>query len=356
MKKKVLAILLGTCMVLSLVACTETATDSETADDVVVDEDEPEIFPVYLNLEVTDPGLYEVTDDDVDYEISYVLESYSEYAEIIDRAVEEGDVVNLDYTGYMDGEAFESGAGTGYDLTIGSGTFIDGFEDGLIGAEVGETLELELTFPDDYYEDMAGEDVTFVCTINSISANVVPELTDEFVQSVSDTCTTVEEYRTEIWEELEVYYAEEYEYNLQSVVWTAVYESVVITEYPTSIVNALVEQLNESYTSQAEYYGMTLEDLITAYGMTTDEFDAYIYEVACQIYVSNRIVEYIATEQDLDLTDEEYAEEIAVLAEYYGYESADDLLLYADEEDVKMDILTDVVIEWLVENATWVEA
>ncbi len=356
MKKKVLAILLGTCMVLSLVACTETASDSESTGDVAVDEDEPIIIPEYLNIEVTDPGLYEVTDDDVDYEISYVLDAYAEYVEITDRAVEDGDVVNLDYTGYVDGEAFDNGADTGYDLTIGSGTFIDGFEDGLIGAEVGETLDVEVTFPEDYYEDLAGKDAVFVCTINSISANVSPELTDEFVQSISDTCTTVEEYRADIWAQLEEYYAGEYEYNLQSAVWEAVYESVEVTTYPTSIVDALVAQLNESYTSQAEYYGMTLEDLITAYGMTTDEFDAYIYEVACQIYVSNRIVEYIAAEQDLDLTDEEYAEEIAEIAEYYGYESSEDLLTYADEDDVKMDILTDVVVEWLVENVTWVEA
>ncbi len=356
MKKKVLAILLGTCMVLSLVACTETATDSETTGDVAIDEDEPIIIPEYLNIEVTDPGLHEVTDEDVDYEINYVLESYAETVEITDRAVEDGDVVNLDYTGYVDGEAFENGADTGYDLTIGSSTFVDGFEDGLIGAEVGETLDVEVTFPEDYYEDLAGKDAIFVCTINSITATVVPELTDELVQTVSDTCTTVDEYRAEIWEQLEVYYSEEHEYNLQSVVWEAVYESVEVTTYPTSIIDGLVEQLNESYTSQAEYYGMTLEDLVTAYGMTTDEFEVYIYEVACQIYVSNRIVEYIAAEEGLDLTEEEYAVEIAEIAEYYGYGSAEDLLLYADEEDVKMDILTDVVVEWLVENVTWVEA
>ncbi len=365
MKKKVLAIILGTCMALSLVACTQTASDKEadteseeSADNTENKIEEPEIVPVYLDLEVTSPEKHEVTDEDVDYEVNFTLEEAVEYVEVTDRAVEEGDQVNLDYTGYVDGEAFDGGADTGFDLVIGSGRFIPGFEEGLIGANAGDELDVTVTFPDPYTnnEAMSGKEAVFKCKINSISEGVAPELTDEFVQTISETATTVDEFKADIRKQLEEHYANMYESEVQEVIWDAVFTSVTVETYPETIVAGLEDQLHESYVNQAEYYQTTVEELIAMYGMTEETFNEYIHETACKIYVSNRIVEYIAEEQDLVPSDEEYQDAITKIAESYGYTSAEEILEYAKEDDLKMDVLTDIVIEWLVDNSTLIAA
>ncbi|MDE7257698.1 MAG: FKBP-type peptidyl-prolyl cis-trans isomerase, partial [Lachnospiraceae bacterium] len=132
----------------------------------------------------------------------YILPNYTTTEEVTGRAVENGDTANIDFVGYIDGEAFDGGTGTGYDLTIGAHQFIDGFEDGLIGVNIGETVSLNLKFPDPYERnpDLAGVPVIFEVTVNSISKQVTPELNDEFVQTLGiEGCKTEKDLRDYVY-------------------------------------------------------------------------------------------------------------------------------------------------------------
>ena len=153
----------------------------------------------YKGVEIDKVDADAVSDNDVEAQINSVLQSKSTTTEVTDRAAQTGDTVTIDYEGKKDGVAFDGGTATDAQLTLGSGQFIDGFEDGVVGHNIGDTFDLDLTFPENYgNEDLAGQAVVFTVTLKGISQTDVPELTDEFVQSVSDTSKTVEEYKKEI--------------------------------------------------------------------------------------------------------------------------------------------------------------
>ena len=181
--------------------------------------------------EVAKPG--EITDEDVESSIQATLEAQAETKEVTDRPVESGDTVNIDFLGKINGEAFEGGSAEGYPLTIGSGTFIEGFEDSIIGHKIGETFDWEGTFPEDYpQENLAGADVVFTITVNSISVEEVPELTDELVKTLSEDSTTVAEYKEEVKKDLEEQAQTNYDFTLQQNAWQAVLENTEVNEYP----------------------------------------------------------------------------------------------------------------------------
>ena len=152
----------------------------------------------YKNLELS-VNSAKVTQEDIDAQIENALSSEAEQVEVTNRAVKEGDIVNIDYEGKKDGVAFDGGTAQGYDLTIGSGTFIDGFEDGLIGAKIGDTLDLNLTFPENYgAAELAGQDVVFTVKVNSIKEEKLPELTDELAKKINPEVKNVDEFKAYI--------------------------------------------------------------------------------------------------------------------------------------------------------------
>lgn len=364
MKNKIISILLVSTILMSFTGCGASGESEESQEEVTGTALTTEDYlsavselPDYKNMEVEDTELIAVSEEDVQGYIDYMLSANLQTTEITDRAVQEGDIVNIDYAGYLDGVAFDGGTAEGYDLTIGSGTFIDGFEDGLIGAEIGTTVELELTFAEDYgVDELNGQDVIFEVTIHTISESVTPEFTDEFVQEISETSTTTEEYEAEIYALYEAENLATQESARELQVWTAMVDATIIEEYPADEIEVLTTEMNEYYTSQASYYSMTLEEFIEASGMTTEEYDVFIQDSVEQIYRSNVAVSYIATEEGLVPTDEEYQVEIEEIVTLYGYESEDALYEEVTREDLEMDILTDIVLAWLVENVTFVEA
>ena len=156
----------------------------------------------YKGIEYT-REVAEVTDTQIQSQVDSLLSSLTETTEVTDRPIEEGDTANIDFVGTMNGEEFDGGSGEGFDLEIGSDSFIDGFEDGLIGHSVGEKVSLDLTFPENYQsEDLAGKDVNFAVTINSISVKTTPELTDEVVKENTDY-DTVDAYKDSVRKDLE---------------------------------------------------------------------------------------------------------------------------------------------------------
>ncbi len=356
MKKKLVGILIGLCVVFSMTACANNGTKEETGKESGKEEGKvTEVTPLYKNLDVEMNAMEEVTEEDIDLGIQNALESNTESTEIKGRAIQEGDIANIDYIGTLDGEAFEGGTDTGFDLKIGSGRFVPGFEEGLIGAKTGETVNVELTFPEDYHEELAGKDVVFEVKVNAIKEEKVPELTDEFVQKVSETSKTVAEYREEVKKGLEELSKSAYENQKQQLVWTKVMESVKLDEYPEEEVEKLLDKVNESYTSQASQYGMELEEFVVANGMSMEQFGTFVEEQSKQIYVGNQVVLYIAENENIEISDKEHDEKIQEIADQYGYKDLDTLYEVASREDLEMDILTQEVVNWLVENTTFTE-
>ena len=202
-----------------------------------------------------------VTDEYLDSYIDYVLQSNMLTTQVTDRPVQEGDIVNIDYEGKIDGVAFDGGTAQGYDLAIGSGSFIDGFEDGLIGAETGETRDVAVTFPEDYHgTDVAGKDAVFTVTVNSISVETLPELTDEFVQGLGVGAETVEEYRQYAYDLL----MEEQQANHDAEAEMAVLETVMnnakLQDPPEDMTDRYYGRLIDNMNYYASMYGERLKD------------------------------------------------------------------------------------------------
>lgn len=300
-------------------------------------------------------NLYSVSQADVAAEIDTMLQEYIEYV-AVERAAAYGDTVNIDFVGKLDGVAFEGGTAEGYDLVLGSGSFIDGFEDGLVGATIGQTLDLNLTFPENYgSEELAGQAVVFTVTVNSILEEIVPELTDAFVVDNFDGYTTAEDFTAAVRDSLnEDFYYDQMIGQLMS--------SSEVYLYDEAKVAAEKQSLIEQYTSYAEYYG-------SVFGMDTESAIMYIlgYEsvesfeeemglYAYEVVKNSMIVEEIASLEHLELTDDVYNTRAAQYAVEYGYEDVESFVAANGEEVVRSAILSDIVMEFVLENAIIIEA
>ena len=286
----------------------------------------------------------EVTDEDVENRIQSVLSQNQEEVEV-DRAAEEGDVVNIDYTGYQNGEEFAGGSAEGEDLELGSGTMIDGFEDGLIGLKKGDTKELNLTFPEDYREAaLAGQSVVFDVTVNAVKEKRDPELTDEFVQSISDY-QTVEEYHQGIRDEILTQRQESVDLQIQQTVLQNVVDN---SQFDLSR-NAISRRYNaqiDQYQEQAKMYGMRLSQLAQSYGMDEGSFKEYVYASVEDDAKNQLVLNTIAAQEGIAVTDEARQE----LADMNGQTVEEGVEAYGQESFDQM-ALNRQVMKFLAENA-----
>ncbi len=309
----------------------------------------------YKGIELTEEAV-SIPDEYVDrYIDEYILSSRAVKTEVEDRTdVREGDTANIDYKGYKDGVAFDGGTAEGYDLVIGSGSFIPGFEDGLIGAEVGETVSLDLTFPENYTNaDLAGAAVVFEVTINSIAITELPELTDELVMELgNEDCTTVEELRSYLYDAFYSTAMQNYNQAVNNDVVGAAMENCTFEELPDGIVDRYYDALIEEATSTAESYGTDLSTYIqNYYGMEEEDYKERL-KVNAQTIAQRYVMFYaIADVEGIDFTDEEKEEIMKELASSYGLESVDELKEELDEETMNEYILAEKVVEYLVDNA-----
>lgn len=310
----------------------------------------------YKGIEVEGIESIEVDEAYINDYIDYVLQS-STVTEPVDRAAKDGDVVNIDYVGTLDGVEFEGGTAEAYDLMLGSGTFIEGFEEQLIGAEAGDKVTVKTTFPEDYNsEELAGQDTVFAVTVNEVKESVVPELTDELVVTLSYESTTVEEYMEEVKAMLEQDAVSAEIEGMKSQVWTTFIDSITIENYPEKEVAAIEEKIIASVESQAVAYGMEMSEFIASAGMDDAAFDEYVVESAKQEYLMQQAVYYVAKAEGLTLSQEDMDAEVELLVTQAGF--AD--IAAANEagytvEDLELNVLTEVVVTWLTENATIVE-
>ena len=375
MKKKTVAAMLVMCMALSATACggsdtketkTETTQDTGNKKDSASSDKKTSASAVRL-VSVSDVSKYvtigeykgltldrasvTVTDDDVQAEIDYNLEEKG--TEVNDGTVEEGDSVTINFTGTIDGKEFDGGSAEDYDLVIGEGGMIDGFEDGIIGMKKGETKELDLTFPDDYYEEsVAGKPVVFKVTLQKFARP--SELNDEWVAANTEY-KTVDEYRAAVKKELEENETKSADYDLYSNAWSEVLANSEVKEYPEEDVDKAVEsykKLNENYVKEA---GMEMSDFLKAQGMSEED-----YEEDCQQYAEskveqNLIVQGIMDAEGLSIDDEETQKLKDDLIKEYGFASIDEMIETYGEQEVNESLALLRVERFIVDNANVTE-
>lgn len=306
----------------------------------------------HQSVEVAKPD--DPTDEEVEQRIQAVLQSNGALEEV-DRKVEEGDTVNIDYVGKIDGEEFAGGSGS-YDLLIGSGAFIEGFEDGLIGAKKGETLDLNLKFPDDYpAEDVAGKDVVFTVTVNKISEYALSDdfvkslnLTNDFGQAVTDVDTFREYIRSNMIEENEGTYT----WLIKHEIDNNLLETVTFKQdIPASMLESYYFQYQNYLSNAASSNYMDLPTFMQKqYGATADNYDTMIRDFAKQGAQLGLIYQAIADERELNPTEEEIR---TAIAEYVKTDTtgatADDLDRYI-QEYIRDELLSSRVRNWLYEH------
>ncbi len=263
--------------------------------------------------------------------------------------VESGDIVNIDYVGKIDGEEFDGGSAEGYDLEIGSSTFIDGFEDGIIGMQGGETKDLELKFPEDYHStDLAGKDVVFTVTVNSISR--VPELTDEIADSISKGMTA-ESYKKNVRKTLEEQEKESQKSDSEQELCQMVYDNATISDFPEKSLQNTIERAKDYYEWMASTYGMSFEEYLSTYGMSQEEFLTQIQSVAEEALGEEMTLLAIAKEENIKISDEEYRDGLARYAEEQGWDDPFKVEESYGENYIKNSLLQEKVLDFLYDNA-----
>lgn len=352
MKKKI-SLLLG--LVLT------AASLSGCGDSVVLSELKTEKYVTlgeYQGLEVS-VARTEVTEEYKQNYINYILSQHAEWQEIAeDRAVEAGDLVNIDYEGKRDGVAFEGGTAQGFDLQIGSHTFIDGFEDGLVGARIGETRDVEATFPDPYPNnpDLAGVTVVFTVTVNGIQEKKTPELTDEFVQTLGVGCGTVAEYETYVQELLTEDAQETYDKNLEIALIDAAMANCTFKEPPKAMVDQYYDRVMDRMKKIAAAGGMSFETLITQYYQSSmEEFEENAREGAAQSCKESIMLQAIANREGITVSQEDIDAALQERTEKGGYENVEALKADLGADYYEDYAMSDKVLAFLRENAVITE-
>ena len=313
----------------------------------------------YKGIAVSVAPKEEVTQEDIDSYIQSAVEGQTTYQDVTGRAIQNGDLVNIDYVGKKDGVAFEGGSSEdgGYDLEIGSGSFIEGFEEGLIGTNTGDTLDLNLTFPEDYSSaDLAGADVVFTVSVNSVQESIVPELNDALVPTLAAECTTVDEY-TQYVKELLVEQAQtSFDQTVQSTAFQNAYAAATVKDPTQELIDYYVEQTMLNADTYAGYYGLEREAFVTEQlQMTMEQFEAQAQEMAVEAAKQELVVRAIAKKEKLSVK----SEEITTFAEEnmtnYGYETAEAMIEDIGESEIEYYLLNTKVLEFLGTNAVVTE-
>ena len=313
----------------------------------------------YKGLEVTIEPI-KVTDEEIDGEIFSALSQNDKLEKVEEGTVKEGDMINLDYEGIMDGEAFEGGTQKGADLTIGKSNFIEGFESGLVGKKIGEDVDLDLKFPESYPNspDLAGKPVVFHVTINHIKK--APELTDELVAEISEY-KTVAKYREFIKTALTEQEKSMQDSKKLNDLVTKLIENATINEYPEELVAYSVEQGKAPYIAMATEAGQTLEEYLQKnFEKTEADLNEALEGQAKENLKLEMILKAVAETEQLTISEEElkagaerYVKEVGA---QMGVDSAEALIAQAGEDLVKLSLLQEKVLEIIKASAVVKEA
>lgn len=292
-----------------------------------------------------------VTDEEVDTEIETQRNANARTVTITDRPVKEGDTAVIDFEGFVDGVAFEGGKGENHPLEIGSHSFIDTFEDQLVGKNTGDEVEVNVTFPEQYQaEELAGKPATFKVKINEIRAKELPELNDEFVQDVSEF-DTMAEYREDVKKKL----VERKENAAKGTKEDEAIQKIIDKskmEIPEAMIDMQAENMIEEFAQRIASQGMSFEQYLQFSGMTIDKLKEQVRPEAVQRIQSSLVLEQIAKEENIVATDEDVDAEVEKMASMYGMK-AEDLKNYmgdSEKESMKRDIAVKKAVEFVMAN------
>ncbi len=305
----------------------------------------------YKGLEV-DKVSTRVTQKEVEEKIQAEAEKNARTVTVEDRAVQDGDEVILDFEGFVDGEAFEGGKGENYPLTIGSGSFIPGFEEQLVGAEAEKEVEVKVTFPEDYHaEDLKGKDAVFKCTVHEIKTKELPEIDDEFAAEVSEF-DTLDEYKADVKAKIKEQKAAEGKRKQED---QAVEKAVENASYeiPDAMIDTQVDQMANDFAQRIQSQGLTMEQYFQFTGMTAEKMMEELRPQAVKRIETRLVLEAVAKAENIEISDEKLDEEIAKMAESYKME-ADKLKEFmgdAEKKQMKEDMAVQEAVTFLVENA-----
>lgn len=378
MKKKLCILALSLCVTASFAACGgnnksevetnteanaqdsedgETSTDADavevTADTRIVSvsaEDMEKYVTLgdYKGISVQQ-DVEEVTDGDIDLQINNTLSESAVESEDPEAAIKSGDIANINYKGTKDGVAFDGGTADNYDLTIGSGSFIDGFEDGLIGAKKGEVKELNLTFPENYpSEELAGQEVVFTVTVNEIKT--VPELTDEWVKENTEF-DTAEAYRQSIRENMEANNEEAARTTALNNAWSQVVDSCEVKEYPKEDLEAAKKEFEDSLQSYADQQQMEVDEFLESQGTTREEFDEQTQQYAEYKVKQNLVVQAIMDKEGFNLIDDKCKDAEKELATNFGVDDISALVEEYGQASINESIALTRVSNFVSDNA-----
>ena len=305
----------------------------------------------YKGLEV-DKVSTRVTQKEVEAKIEEEAEKNARTVTVEDRAVQDGDEVILDFEGFVDGEAFEGGKGENYPLTIGSGSFIPGFEEQLVGAEAEKEVEVKVTFPEDYHaEELKGKEAVFKCTIHEIKAKELPEIDDEFAAEVSEF-DTLDEYKADVKAKIKEQKATDGKRKQED---QAVEQAIKNASYeiPDAMVDTQISQMANDFAQRIQSQGLTMEQYYQFTGMTEEKMNEEFKPQAVKRIETRLVLEAIAKAENIEISDEKLDEEIAKMAEAYKME-ADKLKEFmgdAEKKQMKEDMAVQEAVTFLVENA-----
>ena len=272
----------------------------------------------YKGIKVDEADLA-VTEEEINAQIEKERENSARTISVEDRPVKDGDITTLDFEGFVDGVAFEGGKGTDYPLTIGSGSFIPGFEEQLIGAELNKEVEVNVTFPEDYHaKDLAGKPATFKCKIKDIKEKELPELDDEFASEVS-AFDTMAEYKEDVKKSLEMKKADAAKIAKEEAVIDAVIEDAKM-DIPDAMVETEQRQIIEEFSQRMRMQGLTMEQYMQFTGMTPQALMEQTKPQALKRIQSRLVLEAVAKAEDLKASEEDYAAEIKDMSEKYQME------------------------------------
>lgn len=343
--------------------CGEDIVSSPEIDVTQIEKGKPFIFTamVALKPEVklgkykgvkVDKADTEVTDEEVDAEINKERENNARNIEVTDRPVKDGDMTVIDFEGFVDGEAFEGGKGENYPLTIGSGAFIPGFEEQLVGAEIDKEVEVNVTFPEDYQADeLKGKAAVFKCTVKEIKEKELPELDDEFASEVSEF-ETLAEYKADVKDKL----SEKKSKEAKDAKEAAVIEAIVNDsemEIPEPMLATQQRQMVDEFAQRMQMQGLSMEQYFQFTGATYDKMIEQVKPQAERRIKSRLVLEAIVKAEKIEATEEEFEEELKSMAEAYQMEidKVREMLPEKSQGQIRQDIAVRKAAEFAVEHA-----
>lgn len=343
--------------------CTEEIVSQPTIEIVQLEAGKPFIFTaeVALKPDVT-LGKYKevevdkidisVTEEEIDTAIDKERERNARTISVDDRAVQDGDMIVLDYEGFVDGETFEGGKDENYPLTIGSNTFIPGFEEQLIGAEIDKKVDVNVTFPEDYHAaQLAGKSALFQCTVREIKEKELPDLDDEFASEVSEF-DTLAEYREDVKKKLTLKKEEEAKIEKEGRVVDAIIADAQM-DIPEAMLMTQQRQMVDDFAQRIRMQGITIDQYFQFTGLTKEALLEQMKPQAEQQIKSRLVLEAVAKAENLEASEEEYTDEIKKMAETYQMteEKMTEMIGAFEEKAIKEDLRVKKALNFVVENA-----